>query len=68
MISDSLFSAVVKVEWESGEITQEIIAKSVTPISEYLYCTLNKLGQRNKKMFQIITTAHYVAAHSNNAE
>jgi hypothetical protein len=68
MISDGLFSAVVEVEWESGEITWEIVAKSVAPISEYLHLTLNKLGQRNEKKFRMITTAYYIAAHSHNAE
>jgi hypothetical protein len=67
MISDGLFSAVVEVEWVSGEITWEIVAKSVVPISDYLYCTLNKLGQRNEKKFWMITTAYYIAAHSHNA-
>jgi hypothetical protein len=68
MISDGLFSAVVEVEWESGKITWEIVAKSVAPISEYLHLTLNKLGQRNEKKFQMITTEYYIAAHSHNAE
>jgi hypothetical protein len=68
MISNGLFSAVVEVEWESGEITWEIVAKSVAPISKYLYRTLNKLGQRNEKKFRMITTAYYIAAHSHNAE
>jgi hypothetical protein len=68
MISNGLFSAVVEVEWESGEITWEIVAKSVALISKYLYRTLNKLGQRNEKKFRMITTAYYIAAHSHNAE
>jgi hypothetical protein len=32
MICDGLFSAVVEIEWESGEITWEIVAKSVAPV------------------------------------
>jgi hypothetical protein len=32
MICNGLFSAVVEIEWESGKITWEIVAKSVAPV------------------------------------
>jgi hypothetical protein len=68
MIFNGLFSVVVEIEWESSDITWEIVAKSVAPISEYLYRTLNKLGQRKEKKFWMINTAYYIATHSHNAE
>jgi hypothetical protein len=51
MIFNGLFSAVVEIEWESGKITWEIVAKSVAPVSDISIAPSISGGKERRRSF-----------------